>query len=102
MANQPHNGLGVQAALTIDATSGGIGLTIPTDTHPGHMLLTVEDAPIRWWADGSAPTASEGHLMQVGDVIEWMDEGNYKSVIERFRAIREGNVSGTVQVSFYE
>ena len=102
MANQPHNGLGIQAVLTIDATSGGIALTLPTGTHPGHMLLTVEVAPMRWWADGTAPTASNGHLMQPGDFIDWMAEGNYKSVIQRWRGIREGSNSATVQISYYE
>ncbi len=100
MANQPHNGLGIQAALSIAGTAQA--LTLPSGTHPGHMLLTVEVAPIRWWADGTDPTSSEGHLMQVGDFIDWMAEGNYKSVIERFRAIRQGSNSATVQVSFYE
>ena len=102
MPSQPYNGVGIQAALTIDATAGGIALTIPTDTNPEHMLLTVETAAIRWWADGTAPTAANGHLLEAGDVLEWMDEGNYRSVIERFRAIRQGGVSGTVQVSFYD
>lgn len=100
MASLPHNAVGVQAALTIPGAS--TGLTIPSGTHPGHMVLTVETAAIRYWDDGTAPTAANGHLLEPGDVLDWMDEGNYYSRISRFRAFRQGGVSATVQVSFYE
>jgi len=90
----------MQTALSIGATA--TSLTVPTGTHPGHMMITVEDAAIRWRADGTAPTSTTGHELEDGDVLEFMDEGNYRSVIGRFQASRRDGVSASLQVSYYE
>jgi hypothetical protein len=59
-------------------------------------LLTVEGASVRWWASGSTPTASEGHLAQPGCVIELSDPNE----LRRFRAIRAASSDAVLQVSY--
>lgn len=89
--------LGKQAALTIDATAGGIGLTVPgTKPQPDWAVITVETAPIRYWVDGSAPTSSEGHLVGDGGTIVLQSNDE----IRKFRAIRSTGVSGVLQITF--
>lgn len=89
--------IGKQAALTIDGTAGGIGLTVPTITPtPDYATVTVEAGPIRYWVDGSAPTSAQGHLVADGGVfrLEGRDE------LKKFRAIRSTGVSAVIQVTF--
>lgn len=89
---------GTTAGLTIGATS--TALTEATyDPDPGPQasfaLITVETDQIRWWADGSTPTSTWGHLANSGDVIEIHGQG----AIRNFRAIRV-TTDAAIQVSY--
>lgn len=80
-------------AVTIAASS--TALTSPTSA--GGALIQVEDAPIRWTADGATtPTSTVGMLAYPGDLIELCD---YTQVLQ-FRAIRTGSVSATLRVCY--
>lgn len=53
-------------------------------------IITVEDAAIRYWLDGTDPTASAGHLVDVGDDLHVLSAEN----LQNLRVIRDGD-SGT-------
>lgn len=59
-------------------------------------VVTVEDAQIRYRYDGTAPTASEGHLANPMDAI--ILKGN--SNINNFQAIRKGSTNATIRVTY--
>ena len=55
-------------------------------------VISVEDAQVRWRDDGTAPTATEGHLMSAGDVLtfdSWtVPKNNWKQVLKAIQFIR--------------
>ncbi len=81
--------------LTVDATVGGVSLTLATSGRYCNMRL--ETAQIRFTLDGStAPTTAIGRLLEVGEMLtlESIEE------IEAFAAIRTGAVSGVLDVEY--
>jgi len=89
--------IGIQTALSIDGTTGGIGLTAPTGKVPNGAVITVYTAPVRFWVNGTAPTATTGHRAEPYQVIRLEDAGE----IANFKAIRESSVSATVEVTYF-
>lgn len=91
----------VFAFETITVAGTAIGFT-PATASPGAATgaevahLTLEAGQIRYRADGTDPTATVGHLMDPGDVLELSGA----DTLRRFRAIRTGGVSGTLSVSY--
>ena len=61
------------------------------------VFITVEDASIRYRADGTDPDANTGHLLEEGDRLLLSS----RTSALRLRMIRSGGVSGTVMVSYY-
>jgi len=59
--------------------------------------MTLETASIRYWCDGTDPTTSAGHLVEVGDQIIL----NSAAQIAGFTAIRTGSTSGKLMVSYF-
>ena len=59
-------------------------------------VITVEDAQIRYRYDGTAPTASQGHLANPMDAIILKGSTN----INNFRAIRKGSTDATIRVTY--
>ena len=89
-----------QERITVDATVGGVGLTMSKWIAPPlarTATLTVETASCRYLTDGTAPTATTGTLVYAGDVIELRNP----SEIQYFRAIRTGATSATIQVVYH-
>lgn len=79
-------------------------LTFPTTTgmiNPTHAIICVGSAgAIRWRADGTAPTASQGLLVAAGGTITFMDGHlNYRSLLQNFKAIATG-VDTTLDVTW--
>lgn len=98
------------ASLTVDATAGGVGFAAanlasrPTVNDPydpvrhiSEVFCTLETAQIRYTLDGTAPTTSVGHLLEVGDTLTIQGRDN----IVNFRAIRTGATSGTMMITFF-
>ena len=88
--------------LTIGASSTALTETVYDSAtaaapaaHASFALLTVENDQIRWFADGTTPTASFGHLTNAGDSIELCGPNQ----IRNFRAIRV-TTNAIVQVSY--
>ena len=79
---------------TITVATTAIGLTEPDAIF---AMLTVETAAIRFWVDGNAdPSATVGHIAEVGTIIEL----DTPLEVRNFRAIRRDGTSATLQVSY--
>lgn len=110
--NGPFPAAGYEA-LTISNASLGLTAgtiaagTVVGDTLGGNTyidmkrmdeaLITVEANPIRFRLDGTAPTATEGHLLQPGDAITITGYSN----LSRLRFIRQGGSDATLRVTYY-
>lgn len=86
---------------TVDATAGGVALTTATfaptsAVAAARAFITCEGANMRFCYDGTAPTATAGHHLDVGDTVEIVGLQN----IAAFRAIRTGPTSGTLYVTY--
>ena len=85
-------------SITVANTSIGITTAITNPSgqpQQNRCLARLETASIRYRVDGTAPTSSEGILIEVGDTIEI--SGNTVARIIRF--IRTGSTSGVLKVS---
>ncbi len=81
-------------SLTISTSAVSITAGI-IDQHHDDALITVETAVVRFRIDGTAPTATVGHVLEVGDVLELRGMGE----ISKFQAIRRDGVDATLRVS---
>jgi hypothetical protein len=91
----------VQSYESVTVAGTAIGFTAGTirPSSGGDMkraIVTVETAQVRFRADGTAPTASEGHILNPGDTLVI---GDY-ATLSNFKAIRTGGVSGVLKVSY--
>ena len=88
--------------LTIDNTEAGIGCTLATYIQGGIAACwaegALEVAQIRYRIDGTAPTATVGVPVEVGQFIIFrnLDE------IRKFRGIRTGSVSGKISIHYWK
>ena len=91
-------------ALTVDGTAGGVAISaaivggtngVPQSNYCEGRL---ETAQVRFTDDGTAPTASVGTVLEVGDV--WI--GYSHDAIRAARFIRTGSTSGSLKVRCYE
>ena len=71
---------------SITVSSTAVILTVATYGPRPYAFITVEDNSIRFRLDGTAPTASEGHLANPGDIIHLRNHDQ----LEDFKAIRTG------------
>ena len=82
---------------TLTVSSTAVSLTVPARANAA--LITVESNSIRWWDDGSTPTASAGHLATAGTQVMYFDTGD-RDLIVNFKAIRVTS-DATLQISYY-
>ena len=100
LGREPHNlvpnsvaATAPDEALTVDATGGGVQLAaLHADTT--HVFWSSEAAPCRVTFDGSAPTSTNGHLVNIGDSGVWS-----KALATAAKFIRTGAVSAVVTAS---
>ena len=81
-------------SLTISTVAVSITAT-NIDQHHDDALITVETAAVRFRIDGTAPTATVGHVLEVGDVLTLRGIGE----IGKFQAIRRDGTDATLRVS---
>jgi len=91
MANEPA--YTTKEVLSVAGSS--TALTAATYLNSRHALITVETVPIRFWKDGSTPTATQGHLCEPGAVIPLANQDQ----IRKFRAIAPAGTA-TLMVSY--
>jgi hypothetical protein len=89
---------------TITVANTAIGGTLATFTPTSGALAgeanlalfgPLETAQVRWRDDGTAPTSTVGHLLEVGQVLEY--DGDVGSI----SFIRTGGTSGALPVTYY-
>lgn len=94
--------------LTVGTASVGMADASPAmPSRAKGAVITVEDAQIRYRGDGTAPTATEGHVFSPGDppltFDSWTAPGNnYKQVLNAIRFIRSGGADGKLKISWYD
>lgn len=83
---------------TLAVSNASIGLASASPVIPSEAkgaLITVETDQIRWRADGSAPTSTEGHLLNVYDTLQFdswtLPKKNWRQVLNAIRFIRVTN-----------
>lgn len=82
----------------ITVADSAVGLTSGTYLTATKAEMTLETAQIRVRKDGSDPTASVGHLVEVGDLIVLSSASD----IANFKAIRTGSTSGKLTITYSE
>ena len=60
--------------------------------------ITVEEADLRYWKEGSAPTATAGHRRKVDTDILPLHSIHQ---ITNFKAIREGGTDSKIRVTYF-
>ena len=60
-----------------------------------YAFITVEDQTVRYWIDGTVPTASSGHRVLANDIIRL----HGTTELERFRVIRQDGTDATLRVT---
>jgi len=79
--------------LTVDATAGGVQLSaFSADTT--QVYVSVQDQAVRVTFDGSAPTTSHGHTLEVGYQELWS-----KDLATAAKFIRDNGTDGQVHAS---
>lgn len=88
--------MAIHAFETLSVTGTAGGLTQATAGGSNKATVTVEVAPVRFRVDGTAPTATVGHLLDVGDtlVLGSNDE------IERIKFISSDGVTASLSVTY--
>ncbi len=81
--------------LTIAATAVSLAVALPV--RPKSFVGVLETAQIRFRGDGTAPTATTGTVMEVGDQIYLTEEE-----VENMQFIRTGGTSGVLNGHFYD
>lgn len=85
--------------ITIDNTTGGIGLTaakLTTTPKPKEAFMMVETAQLRYYYDGTAPTSTSGFLLNPFDIVRIKGIKN----LTNFRAIQTGANSAKITVCY--
>ena len=93
------------AILAVSNTAVGLASATPAMTGKTQgVIVTVETDQVRWRADGTAPTSTEGHLMNTGDVLSfdsWTSNQNWRSVLTAIRFIRV-TTDATLKISYFD
>jgi hypothetical protein len=93
MGSLQPNGTEASQSLTVDATAGGVQFAaFHADTT--HVLWSNEAAQIRVTFDGSAPTTTNGHIIESGDSGVWL-----KSLVAAAKFIRTTGTSAVLTAS---
>ena len=81
---------------TITVAGTAIGATTATAQKANYAVFgPLETAQVRWRDDGTAPTSTVGHLLEIGQVL------TYDGPILGIKFIRTGGVSGTLPCSYF-
>ena len=84
--------------LTVSNAAGGLGPTAATSIGATAAFFgPVETADVRWRADGTAPSASVGHLLPTGKTLYIEGDAARKVLF-----IRTGGADASVPVTYYK
>ena len=99
----------MQGINTIDyailaVSTAAVGLTDATPTLPDkakRAFITAETQAVRWRADGTAPTADEGHVLAADDSISFTG-ANYRQLLENIQFIATSAGDGALKITYFE
>lgn len=86
-------------SITVGATAVGFttATVAPATGRPAsRAFVTAETAQMRYTYDGTTPTSSVGHILDIGDIL--VVEGI--SNVQAFKAIRVTSTSGTIKATY--
>lgn len=83
--------LGYQQITSLSASTA---LTIPTGADPSFCIVVAQTQGVRWRDDGTAPTASIGMPLAVGQALQ------YDGDLRKIRFI-EQTASAALNISYY-
>jgi len=89
------------ATLTVSSTA--VGLASGSPALPGNakrMFITIETDAVRWRADGTDPTSSEGHPIVKDDSISFTG-ANYRHLLENIKFIRVTN-DAKIDITYFK
>lgn len=91
------------ATLTVSSTAVDLSDASPA-YNAGHTVTgffaTVEDANVRWRADGTAPTTTEGHVLYEGQTLEFVGR-NYTDIVENIQFIRDDSTDAKLKITYF-
>ena len=97
----PEEAPGAFAYESVTVATVSIGFTATTyqptnEVGARRAVITLETAQIRYRYDGTDPTSTEGHILEIGNQLIIEGYGD----ISLFRAIRTGGTSGVLKATF--
>ena len=81
---------------TLTVSTASVGFTAATRDDRRFALVTCETADVRYRLDGTAPTASVGHVLPAGGGV-FLDSPHQ---VANFRAIRKDSADASLSCSF--
>lgn len=82
---------------SVSVSTTAVGLTPATyEDWSIRAIVTVEGGAVRFRSDGTNPTASVGHALEVGDSVTLRDHDE----IQRTKFIRRDGTDATLMVSY--
>jgi len=82
---------------SLTVTDSAVGTTWAKTKTAYKAFITAETAEMRFRFDGTSPAADEGHIIDDGDILELYGNAN----IVNFEAIRTGETSGVLKITYY-
>lgn len=89
-------GIQYASSESITVSTSSVGLTTATIAGREEAFITVESQAVRFWLDGTAPTATVGHVLDAGDILR-LDSSES---LEDVRFIRRDATDATLRCSF--
>ena len=81
-------------SLTVSSTA--VSFTAATEAGRNQAFITVETNAVRYRADGTDPSATVGHVLEVGDVLELED----RDEIDKTSFIARDAGDATLSISY--
>ena len=88
--------IGWESFETVSVSTTAVGLTTATVGNHAEAFITCEVAAVRFRFDVTAPTATVGHILGVGDVLTLTSNAALKAV----RFISRDGTTATLAVSY--
>lgn len=89
-------GFDYKAKETLTVSNSSVGFTAATIARNDHALITCEDATVRYWLNGDAPSATVGHILEEGAALLI----HRRVTLHNVRFFRRDGIDATLQASF--
>jgi len=99
------SGVNIIGYATLAVSSSAVNLvdnaspTLPARAN--RMFITCETQAVRWRADGTAPTATEGHVLAANDSISFTGI-IYRQLLEKIQFIATAAGNGALKITYFD